>query len=582
MTQINLTEEHNNLIKSTGHALVLGGPGSGKTTISLVKASQNISDGLLESSQKILFLSFARATIARVEERAKQLLSPISLSQIEINTYHGFIWNILRAHGQLLCPGGQPTMLPPPEASALLAAIKGSDQRQAEKERLFWEERLLHFDQFAPVCGELLLRSNALTKILCDAYPVIVLDEFQDTNEPEWVLIKRLAEYSTLIALADIEQRIYEFRGADPARISQYIDFASPEQYDFGISNCRSAGTDILEYGNDLIGGSNKGKKYQNVEIFGYRIMKGVGRHLDLKTQLLNRRQSLIKSDVEDWSIAILVPTKKLMVEVSDFLSNEQPLANGRRLPAINHDVALETQGPSLSAKVISNLLDQSHLPAEAFSCLINGVCEYIKGRKGNSGPNQTELKFVEALMTALDNDTSVRGPKRKALWEDCQRIANQSSDLELIGDPAKDWLRVRHLFEISEIPELVELGADAKYLRLLHKGAVLRSRLSETWRANGSYINAMGIVQQALMQGHFASATKEWTGVHVMTMHKSKGKEFTETIIYEGSHYSGRIISKTGEKQEAQRRLLLRVAVTRAMRHVSILTPSTDPCPLL
>jgi len=46
------------------------------------------------------------------------------------------------------------------------------------------------------------------------SYPYIIVDEFQDTDQHEWKLVKLLGEKSNIIALADLEQRIYEFRGA--------------------------------------------------------------------------------------------------------------------------------------------------------------------------------------------------------------------------------------------------------------------------------------------------------------------------------------------------------------------------------
>lgn len=86
-------------LSSNGHALVLGGPGSGKTTSALLKAGREIESGLLSVGQHIAFLSFARATVARVAERAAQLLPAASTARIEINTYHGFTWKLLRSHG---------------------------------------------------------------------------------------------------------------------------------------------------------------------------------------------------------------------------------------------------------------------------------------------------------------------------------------------------------------------------------------------------------------------------------------------------------------------------------------------------
>jgi DNA helicase-2/ATP-dependent DNA helicase PcrA len=582
--QIELTPERQRLLDSQGHILVLGGPGSGKTTIALMKANADIERGRLDTGQKILFLSFARATIARVEEHAGGLLSAAVRQSVEINTYHGFIWSILRSHGYLLAPSKTISLLPPPEAAARLADISGAHSRKIEKRRLFEEEGLLHFDQFAPICAELLSRSNALRRIICDCYPIIMLDEFQDTNAAEWALIQELIRDSEIVALADPEQRIYEFRGADPQRISDYLTSYTPDQYDFGTENNRSQGTDILTYGNDLLTGKNRSNTYENVSVAGYPFRKGSGVHLHLKAQVLTSRKALCKSENPAWSLAILVPTKSLMLQVSDFLTAEQELSGGKCVPEVTHEVALETAGPSLAAKVIGELLDGSGTAENVTQRLLQGLCEYIRGRKGDKPPTKQDRALTDALLTHIGKRSNIRGKNRQALVKDCERISAARGKLELTGDPAQDWLTVRRLIQTSESPYLVQLAVDAKYLRLMHRGTALRSRLGELWRSTGTYQGSGAAVQEALVQEHFSSSTRTWKGIHVMTMHKAKGKEFTEVIIYEGAtKYQDRIVRPGSDsKAVAQSRLLLRVAVTRAMKQVHILTPRTNPCPLL
>jgi hypothetical protein len=78
------------LLSAGGHLLVLGGPGSGKTTIALVKGATEIANGALAPGQKVLFLSFARATVARIVQESKVRVPADARSWIEIGTYHGF------------------------------------------------------------------------------------------------------------------------------------------------------------------------------------------------------------------------------------------------------------------------------------------------------------------------------------------------------------------------------------------------------------------------------------------------------------------------------------------------------------
>jgi len=574
-----LSDEKKQLLNQGGHLLVLGGPGSGKTTIALLKAEKIIEDGL-GNHQKILFLSFARATIARVEEKAKGMLKSANKKWLEINTYHGFIWGLLRSHGYLINNNSRLQLLTPPEAGARLASFSNNEDRNREKLRLLNEEGLLHFDLFAQFCSRLLSRSEKLSSIICNKYPVVILDEFQDTNGDEWNFIQELGKRSTLIALADLEQRIYGFRGADPARIGQYIDTYNPEQFDFGNENHRSSGTDITQFGNDLLTGVNKTKIYNDVNCVQYPYYNPP--HIPLKTEVLNCIRRLSAEDNKNWSLAILVPTKNLMTTVSDFLSEEQ-IFGTRRLPIIGHDVSLEMAGPSLAALLIARLLGKESSPNSLEeNCLID-LDAHIRGRGGNTAPAQAKLQLSEAIRNYLETGR-IRGRNRQLLVAEITRIAKEVQEMRFSGIPGDDWISVRRLLQNSTSSEVKQLGEDARYLRLLRRGAILNSGLSDFWRINGNYEGASSLISNALIQEHFSSTNAIWKGVNVMTMHAAKGKEFDEVIIYEGpSRYRDKILRQSANDRDTdQAKLALRVAVTRAMINTTILTPSYDVCPLL
>lgn len=560
---------------SAGNLLVLGGPGSGKTTIALLKAAVEAAPGNLKRGQKILFLSFARATISRVAQHAGKLIGKEAKDALEINTYHGFIWKLLKSHGYLICASGSIELLPPPQAAARLAYISDKTAREVEKKRLFEEDGLLHFDLFADTAASLLTRSQALRSITSDAYPLIILDEFQDTNVAEWSFIQTLGSTSRLIALADAEQRIYEFRGADPKRIAEFSDAFKPAIFDFGIENHRSDGKDIVTFGNDLIRAANRGKIYKDVTVIPYGIYRGFDMLYLLKTNVMKRARAAYKADPDSWSLGVLVPTKKLMLQASEYFSS-----NKDNLPTIKHDVALDAEAPALAAGVISSLLEGGN-PAEVAPQLIDDLCQHIRGRRGNDRTPQGELDLVGALGAYLRSG-AVRGAKRQRIIVGAASIAEARFALKLTGDPEADWLSVRRLLSDSGVEEYQKIAEDAQYLRLLHKGATLRSRLSELWRHNGAYTGASAAVRDALLQEHFSASLRDWRGIHVMTIHKSKGKEFSEIIVFEGFYGSRIVRANATDNEVAQATLALRVAVTRAMNHATILTPQSDPCPFL
>lgn len=279
--------------------------------------------------------------------------------------------------------------------------------------------------------------------------------------------------------------------------------------------------------------------------------------------------------------MAVLVPSNKLMIDVSDYLEGNQKFANGKQLPIIDHEVALETAGPSLAAVLIAGLIESGSTMQEIFRRLIHDLCEHIRGRKGTDPPSKDHLALSAALKAYLKSG-KIFGSKRQLVIDECYRIANACRRLEFTGDPGDDWLTIRKLLAGSSSEFIRQVAFDAKYLRLLHKGAVLRSNLSNLWRVQGNYSGAAEAVRDALLQEHFAASTKVWTGINVMTIHKAKGKEFDEVIIYEG-YYNGKIVPNNASKKELdQARLKLRVAVTRARLGATILTPSKDMCSLL
>jgi DNA helicase-2/ATP-dependent DNA helicase PcrA len=157
-----LTKKQIEAMDAEGHLLITGGPGSGKTTISILKAAQ-ITERQLRPGQKVLFLSFARATVSRVAEAIEyeQKIPLAQRRQIGVETYHSFFWRILKTHGYLIgLPRRLSILTPPGEAIALSETRSGFPARNltdaqkaakraaedAERERLATEEGRVCFD----------------------------------------------------------------------------------------------------------------------------------------------------------------------------------------------------------------------------------------------------------------------------------------------------------------------------------------------------------------------------------------------------------------------------------------------------
>jgi DNA helicase-2/ATP-dependent DNA helicase PcrA len=149
-----------------------------------------------------------------------------------------------------------------------------------------------------------------------------------------------------------------------------------------------------------------------------------------------------------------------------------------------------------------------------------------------------------------------------------------------LSGDPLNDWLAIRRLLDESTRSEIKAVGKEARHMRLLHRGTQIESRLAEAWRSQGCYRDARSLLAAAVVEDQFTATTRPQRGVTVMTIHKAKGKEFDEVIVFEGMYQ--RYLQRLDAEGHRSARYNLHVAVTRARSAVTIMTPEASPSVLL
>lgn len=597
-----LSDKKKAILAHDGHLLVKGGPGSGKTTISIIKADMLVS-AALRPGQKVVFLSFARATVSRVIEALNDHSQnrAQTKSRVDVDTYHAFFWRLLKTHGYLLGLPRRLEILTPPAQAIALSTIrhefgphkKLSDAQKAERskresdelQRLAFEEGKVCFDMFADLVAQILTGSTKLRKLVSSAYPVIVLDEFQDTNTGQWLVVQQLGIDSTLIALADEEQRIYDFIGADPERLNHFKERFNPGEFDLGSENHRSSDTDIVRFGDDLLKGQFSGK-YQGLRLYQFPANQNQAM-VALKAQVLQARERLIDK-TRDWSLAVLVPTKQLMREVSDALRAEQP-----SMPAIDHRAAIDMEGAILAAEIIAFLLQTRR--AGEFQAFVGLLCNFFRGRGGDDPSNRDiseSLAIEKAWQKAAERAKQGKEVPASSIIRPIRAGYEQCAVLVPTGNPDRDWLAIRNQLVACGCKRLTEVAEEARNVRLLDRGTQLREALSLDWRTNGAYKNALDIVRQAFVQEHFATSARRESGIVVMNMHKAKGKEFDEVIVFEGwPHYAKKKIVSNPHRivpgnlaggHLTRAKYNFRVSVTRAKIQTTIMTPKVDPCILL
>lgn len=569
------------LMACNGHALVIGGPGSGKTTIALNKAVVRIGDGL-SPGQSVLFLSFSRAAIARVGEATRLEVPKAQRGMLSMQTFHSFFWTLLSTHAYLLGAPKSLRILLPQDEQAKYGTIKPKNRKEdnpewqawlGERERLFHEEGLIAFDLFAPNTAQLLERSAHVRRLITQRHPLIIVDEAQDTNEHAWRCIELLAPSAQVICLADLEQQIFDYLpGIGPERIVAIKKSLNPVEIDLGAQNHRSGATEIATFGRDILLGKVRGSPYIGVSSFCY--------NPKLRTQSAVMRMSLgmlyqairKATGKSGKNVAILTHSGASAAKISAVLNAEPK--------PVRHKLSFDEAEVMLMARFAAFLLEPRN-DLDRMQDLAMALELLATAKRANDGlavakqwqtwaiaaraGKVSRAKFVQAVLAVMD-ELRVQG---------------------FSGDPAKDWTRVKAALQAAGDEHLTQAAKNLDYLVAFNRGKRISGGLGAVWVRDGQYTGARQVLDLALAQDQILGGVDDPPGVQVMTIHKSKGKQFDGVIVVrEGRHDGKQMVSSFvwwgDEPPHYRSRKILRVAITRAKTHVLILGPTWPICPII
>jgi len=566
MAELVICEDRQRILDATGHVLVTGGPGSGKTTIALRKAVERIEQGL-EPGQKVLFLSFSRAAVARIVDAAKRDF-PCGLRRyIEIQTFHSFCWQILQGHAYLLGSPRPLEIMLPHDERAYRSGAEGDDEAWlAERDRLFVEKGQIVFDLFAPKTFDLLARSNALRLIVAKRYPLVIVDEAQDTGDQQWACLHKLCDFIQLVCLADLEQQIYDFRpDVSPERVTEIVKALDPMAVELGTQNNRSPGVEIVPFGNDILTVTPRGYRYEGVRHFLFQPKRekrdrAIRQAIGMIYKLVRER-----TGSSPRSIAVLTNWGKGVAIIARALQGD---GDQRTIP---HRVIMDEAEVFLATRVVAQLLEPVDNVWQSLAGALDLLSQLYRA-KGNM------TKSDQLLKNALSANEEVLSGNAKAPRA-LKSIIDVLKTDGFTGNPGADWLAVLSYLRASGVAELKLVASLVVYLMAFHRGRRIADSLTEVWLKTGGYQGARKLIETAIKQDQLAGGDGELEGINVMTIHKSKGKEFDGVVLF---HIGNNISPLCPDWENApyiKSRKLLRVGVTRSRHEVLIFTDASSPC---
>jgi DNA helicase-2/ATP-dependent DNA helicase PcrA len=568
------------LLDCQGHALVLGGPGSGKTTIALKKAVVRINAGL-GPGQSILFLSFSRAAVARLGETMKQEVPSAQRNQLSMQTFHSFFWTLLSAHAYLLGAPGKLRILLPQDEQVEYGSIRARERNEqnadwrawlARREEMFRQDGRIAFDLFARNAEALLTQSQHIRRLITQRHPLIIVDEAQDTDAHAWRCIDLLSASAQIVCLADLDQQIFDYLpGIGPERVDAIRQTLAPLEIDLGGQNHRSSGTEIAVFGQDILAGRVRGAPYAGVSSFGYD-----PRRRPQKTALrmaLGILQRAIRATTGRYgrNVAILTHSGASAAKISAALNTEPK--------PVRHKLAFDEGEAMLTARFAAFLLEPKSEATRRQDIALG--LELLATSKAAAG-----LAAAAQWRLWASRVREGREP-RAGFVQAVAGVIDAVRQTPFTGVPAKDWSCVKRLLRDSGDQELLTAAKNLDYLVAFNRGRRISAGLGAIWARDGQYTGAREALDLALAQDQILGGVDDPPGVQVMTIHKSKGKQFDGVIVIrEGRHNGQRQVSSfvwwDDEPPYWRSRKILRVGVTRARVHTLILEHVFPACPIM
>ena len=581
-----------------GPALVVAGPGSGKTRVLTHRVANLIKEhGIHESN--ILCVTFTNKAAGEIKERVNKLLGqlqsgresyeesqPASRSSEIIykltwsGTFHSICSRILRKDGfnigippsfVIYDTDDQISLIKSIEkdfgidtkkvnAYAVLETISGAKsellepeeyekfafgyfQKTAAKIYPEYQKRLrlnhaLDFDDLIKETVKLFKQDPAVLEKYQNYFKYILVDEYQDTNKSQYMLTKILAEkQGNLFVVGDMSQAIYSFRGADYRNILNFqMDYPDAAVYNLE-QNYRSTQT-ILDAAKNII-------KNNSTHI-----------PLDLWTQNKEGEKIVTYTGSSDFEEAEFV--------VGEILN---ALASGKDY--IDLAVLYRTNAQSRN---IEEHLIKANVPYR----IVGGLKFYAR----------KEIKDAVAFLRVVHN------PKDSVSWERIINIPPRGIGQKSVDALKKGGWNLEELQEKSKIPFKVWAENKEKYSTLELLDDILLTTGYIKWLDDGTeenknrienikelrtvaakFLNLEELLENvALIESFDKPSNDNRNTVTLMTVHSSKGLEFPVVFIIgmeEGLFPHSQSLMELSELEEERR--LCYVAVTRAMERVYI-----------
>ena len=571
-----------------GPCMVIAGPGSGKTTV-LTHRVRYLIDRCGVKPSDILVITFTKAAAEQMKFKFKGLSEGRS-SAVTFGTFHAVFFTILKAAYNysarcIITPQVQHEFVKDQihrleleyddEKEAVdgvlseISRVKGEAVNIDEYEsrcippqsfRIIYmayddmlvRKHLIDFDDMIVQCRELLMQREDYRRAWQNKYKYILIDEFQDINKAQFDVVRILAdEYRNLFVVGDDDQSIYGFRGSAPQIMLDFNKYYSDAVRIDMCINYRSTGN--IVFASRAVAEENEHRYYKDITTYnsqGDTVSVYEFNSLnDEKAFLVSEIRRLIDTGIAADDIAVLSRTNVIGNMYMSRLESDG-------IPCCDYSVVQDIYEHWISKDILTYIrIALGSRERIDFLRIINKPLRYI------SRSYITQPADINALKRGYEGNEQMSKQVEK-LVSDISMIRSMSPFA------AVNYIRKGVGYDEYIRNYIYEHKADKEELynvldELAHRASQYMS-LSQWLDGIVEYIRQCDKDRQ----------NNTADGVHMLTMHGSKGLEYKIVLVMDVCEgiipYNKAVLD---EQIEEERRLFY-VAMTRAKEKLYLLYP--------
>ena len=575
------------VLYNDGPLLIIAGAGAGKTKTLTTKIAYLIKEGIT-NPYNILAITFTNKAAKEMKDRVYELVGDVA-KDIQISTFHSFGLKLLRENARLLGYdsnfvimdsddsltvvkkiikelGYDPKVYNPRAIRNKISSCKNEmiDSSQYLKyavsdyektvqliyskyEKKLKKNNSVDFDDLLLLPIELFRKDPSTLERYQNLYKYVLIDEYQDTNEAQYILSKLIsAKHKNITCVGDDSQSIYSFRGANYKNILNFEKDYKDAKTILLEENYRST-SNILDAANGVIK-NNKQRKDKNLwtsrgkgeKIKYYRAYN----EKDEAQYVIRKIKELVNKNTDYKDIAILYRT------------NAQSRILEEEMLKENMPYRVVGSFYFYSRKEIKDLI--------AYLRLIHNTKDNVSLLRVINTPKRgIGLKTIEKLTNKADKEN-------KSIYEiiDSGKELEFKKIIEKLKEVAKDLTLTELIDKVLDASGIKEDLESEKTL----ESEIRLENLEEFKSITKTFEEREGLVslEDFLLEISLISDVEEYKDdpnrISLMTVHSVKGLEFKYVFVVgleEGIFPHINSLMESSELEEERR--LCYVAITRA-----------------